>query len=536
MKRPRILIFMAVIVISFVNFSHVLAGYSIPETVRVGLCYNSTAMSVVDISSDGGIDIFVHKDNAYDKMMTIKDSGTIKVIKDGYYTFSNGVYTLQDTMQGADAGPYHLKVGDYNNLDEAMAVISELKSEGMDAFLAYNSGYEVWVGSFIDPTHINLQGVSGTLVDGIEDTILVKKDGNTLMAFVNTAGSELYFKPVGGCIYEMGKPYRGDISFLRNDPGGITVVNILPLEEYLYGVLPNEMPATWPEEALKAQAVAARTYAVYNILYSNKFKSIGFDVGCSTDSQVYKGKSSESQATNKAVDATRGIILEYQGKPIEAFFHAHSGGYTADISDIYSLTSPVFTGKKDPYSIGYAPSYDNWSVTYSADDILKKVMPTKGDIGKISSIDVTRSYTGRVLEMDIKGTKGSAKMEKNEIRNTLGLKSTLFDIESDSDIYVMNSSGLVERKMPGDISLVGGNSGINVYAGGNLYTMGYNIIKEIPFFPSVFTLNGSGYGHGVGMSQYGARGMADNGYGFVDILKFYYNDISVYDTIRDKDI
>ncbi|MDI6602159.1 MAG: SpoIID/LytB domain-containing protein [Thermoanaerobacteraceae bacterium] len=536
MKRIGIFIIVMIMIISITGVSAVYADSDLPDSIRVGLCYNSTAMNTVDITSDGGIEIFMHKNDIYDKLITITDTDTLKVIKDGYYTFSNGVYTMQDIPQGADAGPYHMQISSYDSVDDAMKEVQVLEAGGYDAYLAYNDGYEVWVGNYLDASNASSSGLNGNVIDGSRDVILVKQNGNTILAFVNREGNELYLKPLSGYIYEMGKPYRGDISFIRNNSSDMTVINILPIEEYLYGVLPNEMPSIWPEEALKAQAVAARTYAVYNIMYNDKFKSLGFDVGCSTDSQVYKGKSTESPVTNKAVDMTRGIVLEYNGKPIEAFFHSHSGGYTADISDVYSSSSPVFVGKEDPYSLGYAASYDEWRVTLSAEDLLNKIIPTKGDIGMINSLSLTRSYTGRVLEMDIDGMKGSAVMKKNEIRNAFGLKSTLFDMETDSDIYVMNSSGLIEKKMPRELFLTAESNGVNVYAGGNLYSMGYNVMKEIPFYPSLFIIKGSGYGHGVGLSQYGARGMADKGFGFVDILKYYYNDVDVYDTINDRHI
>lgn len=537
--RHIVLFLLLAALVTFTPISAVYPAYAsgnFPDSIRVGLCYNKTAMSVVDIDSDSGLEIMMHENEVYDRLMTITDNDTLNVIRDGYYTISGGVYTRAATSQGAEAGPYHLRISSYDNPDEALKEVEKLEYNGYDAYLAYNGGYEVWIGNFLDVSSATLSGLNGNVIDGSKDVILVKKDGDTILAFVNNGENELYLRPLNGYIYEMGKPYRGDISFKRNNSSDMTVINSLPLEEYLYGVLPNEMPSIWPEEALKAQAVAARTYAVYNIMYNNKFKSLGFDVGCSTDSQVYKGKSSESPATNKAVDMTKGVLLMYDGVPVEAFFHSHSGGYTADMSDIYSSSSPIFVGKEDPYSLGYTPAYDEWSLTFTGEDLLNKIMPTKGDIGRIKSIKITRSYTGRVLNIKINGMKGSTVMEKNEIRNALGLKSTLFDVETDSDVYIISSSGQVEKKMPQDLFITSGNSGVNVYAGGNLYGLGNDLMKEIPFYPSLFIVTGSGYGHGIGLSQYGARGMADKGFDFSDILKYYYNDVEVYDSVNDRNI
>lgn len=538
MRRIVLFILLIAMITVFIPAGTIASGYAaadFPDSVRVGLYYNSTAANAVDIGCDGGLDISVHQSDTFGKLMTMAGGDTLQVVKDGYYTFSGGAYSRMETSQGAQAGPYHLQVSSCNSADDAGREADSLRSQGYDAYPAYDGGYKVWVGSFLDASGAAQSGLDGDVVDGTKDTILVKRNGETVLAVVSDKNDELYFKPLSGNLSIAGKSYRGAVSFKRNSSSDMTVINILPLEEYLYGVIPNEMPPAWPQEALKAQAVAARTYAVYNIINNGKFASLGFDVGCSTDSQVYKGKSTESAAANKAVDMTKGILMLHDGVPVEAFFYSHSGGYTADISDIYNSSSPVFVGKADPYSLGYAPQYDGWSVTFSAADLLNKLMPTKGNIGNIDSVDMTHSYTGRVLEMDINGTNGSAVMKKNETRSVLGLKSTLFDMDTDSDVYTLDSAGQIKKSMPRDLFIIGG-SGVNEFTGGNLYSMGNGAMKEIPGSPSLFTINGSGYGHGIGLSQYGARGMADKGFNYTDILEYYYSNIEVYDTINGRNI
>ena len=510
-----LLVAMIITVIPGTTVSPAQAAGKIPDSVRVGLYYSYTAKDSVDVRCNGGMNIMImHENNAYNKVMTLNDSSTVQIINDSTY-----------------AGPYHLHVSDHATASDAMAEADRLKAAGYDAYPVYDGGYQVWVGSFSNASLANQTGLKGDVVNGIKNVVLVKKSGQTILAVVNNNKYELSLKPSACNLYIMNKPYRGNISLVKNSSGKINVINCLPMEEYLYGVIPNEMPSGWPIEALKAQAVAARSYAVYNIMYNNKFASQRIDVGCSTDSQVYKGMSSEKAATNRAVDLTRGTLIMHDGMPVEAFFCSHSGGYTADISDVYASSSPVFVGRPDPYCVGYEPKHDNWTVTISAQELLKKIKPKKGNIGTIKDVNLKHSYTGRVLEMDVVGTKGTAVMKKNEIRNILGLKSTLFDLQPGyaTDIYTMGSNSQVKKSLPQDLHIVSGN-GEKTAGGSGMYVLGSNGSKKISAGTSSFTIKGSGYGHGIGLSQYGARGMADKGFDFADILKYYYSDVDLYPT------
>ncbi len=143
--------------------------------------------------------------------------------------------------------------------------------------------------------------------------------------------------------------YRGRLRVVHLT-GGLEIVNTLPLESYLLGVVPRESPASWPIEALKAQAVAARSYA-----YRSTGGSGSFDVYCTTASQMYGGADGETAATNKAVTATKGIVPTYQGTPIVAYFFSTSGGHTENIENVWTSAAPV------PYLKGVSDPYDTTS-------------------------------------------------------------------------------------------------------------------------------------------------------------------------------
>ena len=148
--------------------------------------------------------------------------------------------------------------------------------------------------------------------------------------------------------------YRGRLRVVHLTDG-LEIVNTLPLESYLLGVVPRESPASWPIEALKAQAVAARSYA-----YRATGGSGTFDVYCTTASQMYGGSDAEATASNTAVSATRGVVPKYKGTPIVAYFFSTSGGHTENIEDVWSSSAPVpyLKGVPDPYDY-YSP-YDKW--------------------------------------------------------------------------------------------------------------------------------------------------------------------------------
>ena len=230
-----------------------------------------------------------------------------------------------------------------------------------------------------------------------------------------------------------GYTYRGDLELMKS-PGrwGITVVNVLPVEQYLYGVVGKEMSPSWSEEALKAQAVAARTYA---IAHKKRFSQRGFDLTDDTSSQVYAGVGGESPAVIKAVNATKGEILTYQGKPIDAFFFSTAGGWTENSENVWGTYIPYLRGVSD--TSNKMPGY-RWSVTTTPEKMETKLAAAGKGVGKIKSITLSplakrpmtesdRGVSGRVQSLIIHGTKGNVTVKGLAFQSIFGLRSTLFD-------------------------------------------------------------------------------------------------------------
>jgi stage II sporulation protein D len=223
-----------------------------------------------------------------------------------------------------------------------------------------------------------------------------------------TATSPLVFK----------KPYRGTLT-VTSDGKKLTLVNTVPLEQYLYAVVPSEMPKTWLPEALKTQAVAARSYAL-----AVRKTGGAFDVYPDTRSQVYGGVEAESPTTTAAVDVTAGGVLTYGGKIATTYFFSTSGGRTAAINDVWK-SSPV------PYLVSVADPYDslsphhNWGPFVFSTNKLKKALKLTG---RLLDVKTTVNASERVDSVQAVGEKGERTVSGSDVSSALGLRSSWFSV------------------------------------------------------------------------------------------------------------
>ena len=265
---------------------------------------------------------------------------------------------------------------------------------------------------------------------------------------------------------------KQDIIIKDSNTNEISKMN---LEEYVVGVVAAEMPASFSIEALKAQAIASRTYAVYKIRNSTKNYDVVTDVSNQSYIDVEKMKTKWKEdfekyyaKIKKAVNDTSGLILTYNNKVIEAFYFAMSNGFTEDASLVFNEDRDYLKSVESKYE---DESLKNFRVEKEFD---KKEFCNKLEIScnMISITNFNRSKTGRVNYIDINGItyKGT------EFRKKLALRSTDFDIKYNNDKVIVITKG---------------------------------------------------YGHGVGMSQYGANGMAKAGFNYDDILKYFYKNIEI---------
>ena len=266
-----------------------------------------------------------------------------------------------------------------------------------------------------------------------------------------------------------GKKYLGGLR-INKVKGGLTVINIIPIEEYLRGVVPEEMSPSYPLEALKTQAVAARSFAMKN---RNRHEKDGYDLCSSTHCQVYVGIK-EAEVSDEAITETRGEVLKYGGKLADTNFHADSGGMTENVGDVWGTAAPYLIAVKEIIQLG-----EPWTRKFSAADFSSRFGDNFGSVKEIRLSKLTigtaasdRSASGRVKTAQIVGTKRTLKLAGTELRRKFSLPSTLFDMKLEGDAVI-------------------------------------------------FT--GYGSGHGVGMAQKGAKSYAENGWTYDKILAHYYN-------------
>lgn len=325
------------------------------------------------------------------------------------------------------------------------------------------------------------------------------------------------------------RSYRGELDLLLGDDGKLVVVNRVALEDYLLGVVPREMPPIWPTEALKAQAVAARSYAVSQIT-GMLAAGAPYDLLATTESQVYGGHSSEDPAASAAVRATRGQVVTYGGQPISAFYHASSGGHTEHSENVWMSYRPYLRGVPDFDQD--SPKYA-WERTMTPAEVSAKLATAGFPIGQLVSIIPSdeKGVSGRTLSMTYIGTTGSVTLRGEDSRRFLGLQSGWFEVS----LVAGGLSDVVAYIPYGDQVVVAGADSSDpsslVKKVGQSYARG---VDELLYRPSNYAVlhkgvvvgsvefSGRGWGHGVGMSQYGAQALALQGWTYDRILTYYY--------------
>ena len=322
--------------------------------------------------------------------------------------------------------------------------------------------------------------------------------------------------------------YRGSLK-IRWENGGCKLINRVDQEEYLKGVVSIEMSNSWAGdglEALKAQAVAARTYMV------RKTRTAAQITDSPDYDQAYSGRNVEG-AANQAVAATRGEILvdsiTYQ--PIDALYSSHNGGYTELAENVWSNPDPHFISQPDPFSQGIGGPADRWRFIIGAD-----ILGQAFEMGPIAKIELDKLPSGRVKKVrmqDIHGklheVSGRAFVQKFypygrpiTVQAFLGNLFTVRQIPGDEPLF---SFDLGELGVPSRLSeLIERQKAMEAGSGPRLSRIlsTNQGIRDIPAAHDVFVFNGRGWGHGVGMSQWGAYHMAQRGYTYGEILAFYY--------------
>ena len=389
---------------------------------------------------------------------------------------------------GKTVGCYHILLPEkYTSFSEASAAASRYA----DGFPAYYNGefrvlYGAWETSGEAQLALYASGGNGAVYTATNRCVVVTRtsDGRILFEFDCGSQRNLAVEPVGdnALTWFKGNRYFGGFEYRRRTGGQLTVINVVGIEEYVRGVLPYEMNNSWPAEALKTQAVCARTYAARHFDSLSAYQA---DLTNDTYSQVYWGYGdAASENTDAAVEATAGVYITYDGRLIDAMYCSSTGGATESSENVMYSSVPYLRGKVDPYEAAADSINANssWTRTLTSSAIAGVVNGYGHSLSGIESITTELSPSGNVIAITFTDAAGaSAVFEKSACYNLvtarLGLNSIHFEV----------------RKTPGGFEFTGG-----------------------------------GWGHSVGVSQYGAYAMADT-YGFTydQIINFYYTGVEL---------
>jgi stage II sporulation protein D len=530
----------------------------VPEvtTIKVGLYYGNTALASanlqnVDGAGNGYSFGYFDANRAFVPLGAVTGESKITVMRDRNMVYNSGDNSYTASAVGATiVGCYHVILdAAYPSYYEAVVA-----GEGFDgAFIKYlNGAFYILVGNYSTAEAASAamasRGLPGTVTSGSSYTVTVVSTGTNHIIFEYDGGgnSSLAVMPVQvpGVMSQTwfkGYRYPGAFEYSRPSGGDLTVLNYVNVEDYVRGLLPYEMGNNWPIEALKAQAVTARTYAAAKL---GAHKSSGFDL-CTTDHcQVYQGVGAANANTNRAVDETLGLYLTYEGKLCETYYSSSDGGATENVENVWSATIPYLRGVIDPYEADAAPQISKyyWTVTYTPDQITSRLQGKGYNCATIVSMQVTQfTDTGNVLQLTLKDANGRTfNFRKGDaLRSTIGVASIRFTVGGagvPGAVYINSPANTITGA--GGAYAVGGDGVTSQLPSGAVYAItGTGAIEAVGETKAgsadgkvdgVFTLSGSGRGHNVGMSQWGAYSMAKfHNKTFDEILHFYYTNVTI---------
>ncbi len=327
-----------------------------------------------------------------------------------------------------------------------------------------------------------------------------------------------------------GRLFRGVLEITTDDAGDMIVVNQVATSPYLASVTGAESPATWHSEALAAQAIAARTYLVTHL-----GRHDNYDLEGDVRDQEYAGIGTEADSTIRAVERTAGIVATYRGSPIEALYSANAGGVTEDSENVYANALPYLRSVPSPgdelaKDSGWGKTSWEWNREFTAPQLGDYLRSRGLNVGVPRRVELVRvTGAGRVLLARVHGTAGTRDIGKDVTRYYFGLKSSLFTVELTEGgeaewVSWRDTARLVDMGILGSELL------------GTTYERSLNEDREMTSIrvtgyvyklPPRFIFWGRGFGHGVGMSQWGAQGMALKGANYEQILKHYYRGIAL---------
>ena len=523
--------------------------------MKIGLYFSTAALPSANLANevgsgyrfgyfDGNRDFVQLGQTSQDKISMLKDQ-TMYYSGGTYYDTAVSSYTIK-------IGCYHIDSGQvYSSFSEAQAYADTMTEGGWPSYPAYVGGqYRVRIEYFSSEQYalagLSVLGIAGaSVVYPSSSCITVVQTTTGKLLFAYDSGSNTSGFAVMPSLGEVDKPetwfkgytYYGGFEYVRRNGNDMTVVNYVRLHDYIKGVIPYEMSPSWPVEALKAQALCAKTFALAN---KNKYNSAyGFDLTNTTSSQVYRGTNTATANSDRAVDEIYGLSIQYSGKYIDAVYHSSSGGATENSENVWQSAVPYLKAVTDNFEDVTNNPRSSWSSTLTTQNFTT-ILNEKGyNAGTIVDAYVEQ-YTaaGNVYKLTFINSAGNKyffiKQDARTIMNNTSVASTLaysqrFTLSNSVSLYAKGDRATTYMSSLSGVYAIGSGKSIKQLSGStsSIYILSGSGKTALSSDSSKYVLTGKGWGHNVGMSQYGALGMATLGYDYEDIIKHYYTGVTI---------
>ncbi len=530
------------------------ARHGYDPIIRIGLQYDGGAMVAANLQNVSGMDTgyqlgYFDEDREFVWTYDIEDENQITVLKHtNLWRTGTGYSDIEGSNYDEELGAYCLQIDDFFDEDDARDLCEELQDDyDLVAYpCAVLDGFRVRIGNYISDraAERDLDSISRDIGEDLAIrgpsstgyTVVATGTCDILYQFDMLGDYHLAISPYSEQTWFKGYKYYGSFVYYRPTGGNMNVINYVHLEDYVKGVIPYEMSPSWPIEALKAQALCAKSYTLRSL---GKHSGKGFDLCNTTDCQVYYGTNNSTDYTDEAVEDVRGLYVMYDGEVCQTYYHASSGGYTENVANIWGKEIPYLKAVKDVYLESTRP----FSHTLDLDDI-SWILQEKGYITQdVTDMYVSRySEVGNVLALTVELEDGTTKTFTGDRART-ALNSKTLGVTIGSHRYTING-GSTENY----VSINGSPIGLkDLYAQGDgrrpkkvdmedgLVALTADGVDEITITEpekvdtpdGQYVITGTGSGHNIGLSQEGARSMAEQGFDYEEIIEFYFTGAEV---------
>lgn len=535
------------------------------QIIRVGIYYGNDALDGINMdneTSEGFYFGYYDSSNQFVKLASTAHN-EISVVKTENVYYGTGTldgssyncYYDHLTSASVAVGCYHLELaGTYSTFEEAKAAADIYADHG--SFVAYVQGsFYVRIGNYVNRglaesavSTLAAQGITASIVGTSAYGITVVKTGTNTIVFQyddNGNGTGLGVQAVchtaaKSKTWFARRCWYGGFRYERINGGNLTIVNMVALDDYVKGVIPYEMGSNWEKEALKALAVCARNYAVVN---ANRHGSHHFGVCNETCCQVYLGiegnkGGAATEFTDSCVEETAGMMVRYNGDPIGCYYYSSNGGASEDSSVVWGSNQasyPYLLGVIDSYESAIAssiPNY-NWTREFTGSELQTMLRSCGYNSGVVVSAAVSAyTDTGNPKTITFKDNAGlSFTINTAKFVSKMNLRSYRYDFGTgEKPEFSVNGTDTVSG-MSG-LYAVDGNGNMVALSEGSYVITADGVAQSSTGSNATtssgkFLVSGKGYGHNVGLSQYGAQAMAKQGFTYDQILTFYYTGVTV---------